>query len=80
MSAYKADMGRRTVSIISAASDPKQKISSGRVGKRREDASAASSKSGAPLPTRFMCIDAWAKSRASDVRRRYAGDFAHPTH
>ena len=38
-----------------------------------------SSKSGAPLPTRWMCIDAWAKSCASDARRRYAADFAHPT-
>jgi hypothetical protein len=25
-----------------------------------------------------MCTDAWAKSRASDVTRRCAADFAHP--
>src|SRR5262249_26545406 len=29
--------------------------------------------------TRWICIDARAKSRASDARRRCAADFAHPT-
>ena len=56
------------------------RLSRGRVGTRREDAFVGSSKSGAPLPTRWMGIGAWAKSRAGDARRRYAGDFAHPTH
>src|ERR1700730_14956416 len=44
-----------------------------RVSKRRKDARTASSKSGAPVPTRWMCIDAWAKSCASYSRPRFAG-------
>src|SRR5262249_50665767 len=56
--------------------------SGGRVGKRRADGCAGSSKLAAPLPTRWMCTGAWAKSRercATTLRRRFCPPYAAGT-
>src|SRR5262249_14632952 len=54
--------------------------SSGSVGKGAKTRPPQARSRARRCPRVFMCIDAWAKSRASDARRRYVSDFAHPTH